>query len=158
MTRRRKELKYHARHRKKLGDGMDTEEDDASDRSSTVVSHVLRGDPMIPNDAAMSDVSYKSSLPESLWTSDSHTRMPKRPLQLKDGQSGECPYCYRIIAIKTDRSWAHHIFVDLKPYICLNVDCPIPNRRYLHRRDWVNHMQEKHPKNHECPHQNVLYV
>jgi hypothetical protein len=156
ITQRRKELKYYERHRKKLGRGMDVEEGDPSDRSSTAPSHVLPPDSPIPDDVAMSDMSYTSSLPESLWTSDSHTRMPKRPAELKDGQSGECPYCYRIVAVKSDRSWAHHVFVDLKPYTCLSIDCSIPNRRYLHYRDWVTHMQEVHSEDGEwfrskCP-------
>jgi hypothetical protein len=156
ITQRRKELKYYERHRKKFGRGMDYEESDASDRSSTAPSCLLQPDSLIQDDAEMSEMSYASSLPESLWTSDSHMRMPKRPAELKDGRSGECPYCYRIVAVKSDRSWAHHVLVDLKPYICLSTDCSIPNRRYLHRCDWVTHMQENHAKNGEwlprnCP-------
>lgn len=154
ITQRRKELKYYERHRQKLGRGMDYEESDPSDRSSTAPSCPLQADSLIPDDVEMSDMSYTSSLPESMWTSDSHTRMPKRPAELKDGRSGECPYCYRIVAVKSDRSWAHHVFVDLKPYTCLSTDCSIPNRRYLYRRDWVTHMQEKHSKDGEWLPQN----
>lgn len=156
INQRRKELKYYERHRKKLGRGMDYDESDPSDTSSTAPSCLLQSDSLIPDDVEMSDMSCTSSLPESLWTSDSHRRMPKRPAELKDGRSGECPYCYRIITVKSDRSWVHHVFLDLKPYTCLSTDCSIPNRRYLHRRDWVTHIQEKHSKNGEwlpknCP-------
>ena len=145
ITQRRKEFKYYEKHRKKLGHGMDAEEND--DGSSTAPSHVPQSNSPIPDDVAMSDTSYTSSFPESLWTSDGHARMPKIPAELRDGRSGECRYCYRIVAFKRDRSWAHHVFVDLKPYTCLATDCSIPNRRYVHRQDWLTHMQESHSQN-----------
>lgn len=141
ITQRRKELKYFERRRKKLGHGMDIDETDPSDRASTAPSDLIAHDFHVPDDIAMSESSYTSSFPESLWSSDRHTRMPPRPPELEDGRSGECPFCYRIIMVKSDRSWGRHVLVDLKTYICLVNDCLTPYRRYVHRRDWIGHVQ-----------------
>lgn len=45
----------------------------------------------------------------------------------------------------------HHIFGDLRPYICLDDDCHLADKGFSRRKDWLNHMIRDHWRIWACP-------
>lgn len=43
-----------------------------------------------------------------------------------------------------------HVFRDLRPYVCLEQDCPTPDHQYLRRREWIKHMELEHWRVWQC--------
>ncbi|KAI0528220.1 hypothetical protein F5B22DRAFT_27067 [Xylaria bambusicola] len=61
----------------------------------------------------------------------------------------ECPFCWVVCNFDTQRAWKHHVFADLKPYVCClgegecddllfhNRSSWFDHELYCHRRQWV---------------------
>lgn len=45
----------------------------------------------------------------------------------------------------------HHVFGDLRPYICLDDDCHLADKGFSRRKDWLNHMIRDHWRIWACP-------
>ncbi|KAK8011034.1 hypothetical protein PG990_009999 [Apiospora arundinis] len=61
-----------------------------------------------------------------------------------------CPFCYMIIEADSQKAWEKHLINDIRPYLCLDVECPV-TEHYQTRREWIQHMQQKHWKTWVCP-------
>ncbi|KAI0466997.1 hypothetical protein F4859DRAFT_283498 [Xylaria cf. heliscus] len=72
------------------------------------------------------------------------------PKQASDG-SFECPFCYTILSVNSMYQWKRHIYADLRPYICLELDCTTPEQQYTRRSEWFSHMIQKHWRVFRCP-------
>ena len=72
---------------------------------------------------------------------------PAPPTASADNAPFECPLCHYTIIIETHDSWARHVFHDLQPYVCLNMDCMMPQKLYASKREWLHHMHTFHPTN-----------
>ncbi|KAK8090531.1 zinc finger transcription factor ace1 [Apiospora phragmitis] len=75
--------------------------------------------------------------------------LPPIPAMHKHGPF-ECPFCYMIIAADGQKSWEKHLLDDVRPYLCLDAECPI-TEQYQTRREWIKHMQQKHWRTWLCP-------
>ena len=62
----------------------------------------------------------------------------------------ECPICCYVIKLDNTRwnskPWKSHVFEDLRPYICLKVDCSTPWKFYATRDEWFRHLKTFHPR------------
>ncbi|KAK8067449.1 hypothetical protein PG996_006561 [Apiospora saccharicola] len=44
----------------------------------------------------------------------------------------------------SEKGWRCHVFLELRPFLCLVEDCRVPNRTYVAREDWERHMISAH--------------
>ena len=141
ITRRRKYLGYRERHHRKLEKGIE------QTTSGSTVSETIATDFKTQNidfedtssNSGMSQTSYAPSLIDG-----GRVTIPAPPKQSAEGKPFECPYCYFVIDIKSERSWIRHIFKDIKPYVCTFADCSMPDRVYDSRREWYFHETTEH--------------
>lgn len=144
-ARRRTTLKYLERRHQKLAKGIDGGDDGEgstaiSSRVATVlVENDLEYQPS-RSDAAVSETSFGTSL----FSSNTRRTIPPPPATSRNGQPFECPYCFYIIRVSGQSTWARHVFRDLSPYICPFEDCSIPGRLYESRRRWEDHIKQDH--------------
>lgn len=152
LTRRRKLLRYRERHHAKLSRVIELDKSLEAGENTSVLSGTLATDFQDFNAAHDPDSSTSqasgTSFASSLWTPGS-TTIPEPPDNAIGGQPFQCPYCYYIITIENTREWRKHIFTDILPYVCTEIDCATPHRAYRSKRDWVNHQTRVHSKQHE---------
>ncbi|KAL1981101.1 hypothetical protein VTN96DRAFT_3084 [Rasamsonia emersonii] len=96
------------------------------------------------DEAASNSGISQTSYAQTLFERGDGITIPPLPKEAADGNEFECPYCFFIVIIRTQREWARHIFNDLMPYICVFPDCPTPSLLYASRREWYHHLQTKH--------------
>ena len=62
----------------------------------------------------------------------------------------ECPICCYVIKLDNTRwnskPWKSHVFEDLRPYMCLRVECSTPWKFYATRDEWLRHLETLHPR------------
>ena len=110
--------------------------------------------PLSINDTVFSrsnDSGYRSAT--SVADSDLPLRwnryeVPKLPVALSTGSSFECRYCGQEIIcgvhINSDDDWAHHVYMDLEPYLCTFDGCIRADKTFGMREDWFQHELENH--------------
>ena len=85
-----------------------------------------------------------SDVPMRLYRYD----VPKLPITLNIGNSFECRYCGQEIIcgvhINSVDDWAHHIYMDLEPYLCTIDNCIRADKTFGIREDWFQHELENH--------------
>jgi hypothetical protein len=150
ISRRRAVLKYREKHHEKLSQGIERILQDQPDTVSTKLSETIAtsfdevGKPHVLEDTAsnsgISDTTYATSLLEGCDT----ITVPRPPKESAGGQPFECPYCFYIITVRNSRSWTHHVFSDLMPYICIFPECSTPNKLYSSCHEWWHHLQDRH--------------
>lgn len=145
ILQRRKDLDARARRYGKLERGIeeaqnihDTTTDDA------IFKHVV---------AKEQDVGFVQRLSKPRISQSSHTAslkdsgqmsVPAPPKKFAEGKPFRCPYCFFVLKPRDMRSWARHVFRDIKPYVCVFPDCNTPDRLYDTRREWAFHETTTH--------------
>lgn len=71
-------------------------------------------------------------------------RLPPLPAQAKDGASFECVCCGKLVTVRTNSAWKQHIYADLQPWICLEIECSSTCNTFPTRKDWVSHLALDH--------------
>jgi hypothetical protein len=106
---RRQYLKYHERHRQKLGRGL--EEGSVNGGLTTTVASSLppelKSGSLLEDDADDPNSDGGNS-PTSLATSksaSSRRRVPRLPKDCEYGECFECPFCFRMIVVDNRKSW-----------------------------------------------------
>ncbi|KAI4256753.1 MAG: hypothetical protein L6R42_006038 [Xanthoria sp. 1 TBL-2021] len=160
ITHRRKYLRYRERHTAKLRQGIDRGiEQDGQPSRSEVLSETIATDVRnrgVDNDVDDngSDSGFTQTSYASTLISGSRITVPTAPEASRSGAPFECPYCYCIVTAPNLRSWSRHVFNDLEPYVCTDMDCKTPNKLYTTRHEWLHHMKiaHRHHENetHEC--------
>jgi len=158
ITRRRTYLKHRRTHAAKfISEAEDVnqdvqesqvQDDTTSDSDGYVLSDTVSTDASAwsavfrdeDSQAGVSQTSYSTSS----MTGNSVT-IPSPPKASENGASFECPYCYSTIAIHNTRSWIAHVFQDLQPYVCIDLECMTPHRLYPTSHQWLDHMMVAHP-------------
>ena len=99
------------------------------------------------------DVEFKQPLSKSGTSRSSHAAsridggqisVPPPPKGYGVGKPFQCPYCFFVIELRDMRSWARHVFRDIKPYVCVFPDCNTPDLLYDTRREWAFHETTTH--------------
>ena len=150
ITQRRKYLNYRERHAAKLKQGLSGKASGADTATIGGLSDTIATDPQQRNidfddhasDSGVSQTSYAPTL-----KGGGNITIPPAPKASHNGEPFECPICYHIIALDRSHSWAKHVFQDLQPYLCLEVDCVTPQKMYTNRREWIYHMRNVHNQN-----------
>ncbi|KAF8465692.1 hypothetical protein BDZ91DRAFT_726704 [Kalaharituber pfeilii] len=76
---------------------------------------------------------------------------PPNSVRAYAGEPFECPYCLYPVAVQDFRSWhRHHVFKDLRPYLCTFRDCTTPDQLFETRRKWFEHELQFHRKEWFC--------
>ena len=157
ITHRRNYLKYrearHSKLSKNIADiGISSVEN--SDAESTVATSLAPG---IVSDSGLSD-GIQSSRVDVSQTSyatsmggDENLLLPQLPLKSANGQPFQCPLCFTIISVSSERSWKRHVFEDLHPYVCTFPTCETPNRLFKSRHVWFDHEVHTHRSTWSCP-------
>ncbi|KAJ0415252.1 hypothetical protein BJY00DRAFT_293763 [Aspergillus carlsbadensis] len=149
MARQRAVLKYRERHRAKLGQGVEGNEEPHSHvelMSETAPTEFIEApenhlqflDGI--SDSGMSRTSYATTL----VASQDGVPIPPPPPESADRAPFECPYCFVIISVKDRKDWARHIFRDVMPYTCIYLECTTPSKVYENRRQWYHHLCIQH--------------
>jgi hypothetical protein len=60
----------------------------------------------------------------------------------------ECPFCYRIEKFENERAWRHHVFSDLRAYVCTFPNCDAPYFRDIN--EWFHHEMQSHRVSYTC--------
>lgn len=151
ITRRRRYLKYRERHAAKLKQGIDKEGgdniNDLEHNQSEVLSETVATNFQSLNirledhvsESGFTQTSYASSL-----ISGNRITIPAPPQISQNSTPFECPYCFFIIIVKNTKSWNSHVFHDLLPYMCTELECKTPGKLYATRHEWTNHLQAIH--------------
>ncbi|KAK3987370.1 hypothetical protein QBC44DRAFT_121497 [Cladorrhinum sp. PSN332] len=71
-------------------------------------------------------------------------RIPFLPQEAKTGKPFDCLACGRKVVIKNSSLWKRHIFSDLQPYICLDMDCSYSKATFASREKWASHLALDH--------------
>lgn len=91
--------------------------------------------------AGDSQTSYSTS---SIFGSS--VTIPSPPMASKNGAPFESPYCYSTLTIHNTKAWIAHVFQDLQPYVCIELECMTPHRLYPTSHQWLDHMMFAHPE------------
>ena len=145
ITRRRQYLRYRERHAMKLRQGLDPGtigHDDSEILSQTVATESQNLNVAIDDQRSESGYSITSYAPTLMG--GGNITIPAPPKASKDGKAFECPYCYFIIAVQGSGSWNRHVFGDLQPYVCTEMECTSPNKLYTTRHEWLQHLMAVH--------------
>ncbi|CAM1504375.1 Fc.00g019660.m01.CDS01 [Cosmosporella sp. VM-42] len=83
-------------------------------------------------------------------------RIPPLPEGAKHGKPSECLACGRKILISNNSAWKKHLYADLKPWICLEMNCSHEYNPFPTRSEWLLHLAEDHSyspdwRSIECP-------
>ena len=148
ITTRRMYLKYRERHAAKLKQGINGVSTGAANEGSVAVlsdtmATNLR-DSNIDFDEKASESGESSTSYAATLMSGGAITIPPPPIESQNGNPFECPLCFHIIKIESTKSWTKHVFLDLQPYICLDINCATPQKLYATRRDWLHHMKTFH--------------
>jgi len=87
----------------------------------------------------------QTSYSTSSMTGNSLT-IPFPPKASENGAPFECPYCRSTLTIHNTRSWIAHVFQDLQPYVCVDLECVTPHRLYPTSHQWLDHVMVAHPR------------
>ncbi|CAG8971714.1 hypothetical protein HYALB_00003182 [Hymenoscyphus albidus] len=90
--------------------------------STLLLSTEITPDPELEEDS-QSHTSYATSIGQD----EEGTKLQVVPLETvsKGSPNFECPYCWQIQTIKTQRSWRKHVLSDLKSYVCTFQNCDL---------------------------------
>ncbi|KAF7539572.1 hypothetical protein G7054_g2051 [Neopestalotiopsis clavispora] len=152
-TRRRQYFRYLKSNSQKLSLGLNVDHHAGktiSEQQTTVISSIA--DAPKASASATTNVMDVDELSDSGFTQTSfasfsntsdQARLPALPLEATKGPF-QCPFCFMMITVTTSYTWREHIFADLRPYVCLCMDCPIAGAEFGRRHEWMQHMLQNH--------------
>lgn len=149
-TRRRQYFRYREHHAMKLTQRIDEAVGGLSlgdEGNSAILSNTLATsfpDPNIDFDDRVSDSGSSQISFAPTLTSGGAITIPAPPGASRIGTLFECPYCYYFIKIQSEESWNSHVFQDLQPYVCTELDCPSPEKLYATEHEWLHHRETVH--------------
>ncbi|KAL1850626.1 hypothetical protein Plec18170_006911 [Paecilomyces lecythidis] len=115
----------------------------SSKLSEVATESVMNQDPLGFLEVSNTSTSRTSYAAAPMVTEDSLS-VPPPPESSNDRKPFQCPYCFITITIEGQNDWAHHVFHDLIPYVCIFPDCSSPSRLYESRREWSLHLSSEH--------------
>ncbi|KAK4223486.1 hypothetical protein QBC38DRAFT_372996, partial [Podospora fimiseda] len=71
-------------------------------------------------------------------------RIPPLSQEGKAGKPFDCVACGRKVTIRNSSLWKKHIFGDLLPYICLDIECSHSKTTFASREQWISHLALDH--------------
>ncbi|KAL7816119.1 hypothetical protein V8C26DRAFT_400513 [Trichoderma gracile] len=71
-------------------------------------------------------------------------RIPPLSKEAKSGLPFSCIACGHNIIVTNNSGWKRHIYLDLQPYMCLDMCCPYSSTAFESRERWVAHLALDH--------------
>lgn len=71
-------------------------------------------------------------------------RIPPLSREAKSGLPFSCIACGRTVVITNNSGWKRHIYLDLQPYMCLDMSCPYSSTTFQSREKWIAHLALDH--------------
>ncbi|RFU78548.1 ankyrin repeat [Trichoderma arundinaceum] len=71
-------------------------------------------------------------------------RIPPLSKEAKAGLPFSCLACGRTVLITNNSAWKRHIYLDLQPYMCLDMSCPYSSTTFESRDKWISHLALDH--------------
>ncbi|KAL6866741.1 hypothetical protein J3F83DRAFT_715564 [Trichoderma novae-zelandiae] len=71
-------------------------------------------------------------------------RIPPLSKEAKAGLPFSCVACGRTVVITNNSGWKRHIYLDLQPYMCLDMSCPYSSSTFESREKWIAHLALDH--------------
>ncbi|KAH0491698.1 hypothetical protein TgHK011_003113 [Trichoderma gracile] len=71
-------------------------------------------------------------------------RIPPLSKEAKSGLPFSCIACGHNIIVTNNSGWKRHIYLDLQPYMCLDMSCPYSSTAFESRERWVAHLALDH--------------
>ncbi|KAF4625812.1 hypothetical protein G7Y89_g12351 [Cudoniella acicularis] len=101
----------------------------------------------IAEDDFISQTSYATTLEEG---KSGDCKLDVVPLDAisKGEPPFECPYCWQIQAIKSQKLWKKHVLADLRPYMCTFEHCEI--KLFNDHHSWFSHELKNHRRLWKC--------
>ncbi|KAH7239363.1 hypothetical protein BKA59DRAFT_558702 [Fusarium tricinctum] len=150
-SRRRQYFKYRELRRNKLASGQDDIDDHTAEITDGPSSQGLSLTDFFPSELQEADA--EPTTPSTSYamsdTIPGQQHVPALPEGARDG-SFECPFCFLMISAPSEGLWKKHVFSDLGPYICLELDCPAPDQDFQYRHQWIDHVRKYHWKIWTC--------
>ncbi|KAK8080237.1 hypothetical protein PG997_008055 [Apiospora hydei] len=103
---------------------------------SSVPSNIVASENLV-TEYAETMVSYRAGRGDSV-------RVPPLPDGAREGEPFNCVGCGMRVTIKTKSAWKKHLFLDLKPYICLEDGCGSNGSPFLTKAQWEDHVLLEH--------------
>ncbi|KAK1777271.1 hypothetical protein QBC45DRAFT_417134 [Copromyces sp. CBS 386.78] len=168
MVRRREYFRYREAHVTRLAAGMDKVEagedlDGAQSERRTISTAIsslpdfLKGGTAVAAGVddldELDDVRSLASQATSYAATEidsGEPRVPEMPAEFYREEVSKCPFCHVFISIQTRYEWKKHVFRDLQPYNCLEIDCSMPNHQFERRSEWAEHMRREHWQTWHC--------
>ncbi|KAK8028448.1 hypothetical protein PG991_005504 [Apiospora marii] len=82
-------------------------------------------------------VSYRAGQGDSV-------RVPPLPDGAREGKPFGCVGCGMNVTMKAKSAWKKHLFLDLKPYICLEGGCTFDGLPFETKAQWKDHLSLEH--------------
>ncbi|KAL3293052.1 Pfs NACHT and Ankyrin domain protein [Colletotrichum asianum] len=76
-----------------------------------------------------------------------------KPPKSKMLQYFKCPCCFQMLPdmYREKTLWKKHMMADICPYICILEECPTPEKLYVMRHEWTEHIEKSHRQCWQCP-------
>ncbi|KAK4168494.1 hypothetical protein QBC43DRAFT_366893 [Cladorrhinum sp. PSN259] len=95
----------------------------------------------------------RTTYPETVVGTARTARVPSVPKEAESSLKFECPYCHLELdssEMQDRMKWKRHVFRDLRPYTCTDLDCPSGAKLYSSRSDWIYHQMQIHRRRWVC--------
>ncbi|KAM5382815.1 hypothetical protein ACJZ2D_002206 [Fusarium nematophilum] len=70
--------------------------------------------------------------------------IPPIPPDAKEGIPFECLACGLKVRATNNSAWKKHLYSDLQPWLCLDVNCQAGHEPFATRADWLEHLEVDH--------------
>ncbi|KAK8032001.1 hypothetical protein PG990_001735 [Apiospora arundinis] len=71
-------------------------------------------------------------------------RVPPLSQDAKAGMPFKCAACGKLVIFKSNSKWKRHLYLDLRPWICLDPTCQSGDQVFESKADWVSHLALEH--------------
>ncbi|KAK8003936.1 MFS general substrate transporter, partial [Apiospora arundinis] len=71
-------------------------------------------------------------------------RIPPLSQDEKAGQPFKCLACGKFVTFKTNSHWKRHVYLDLRPWVCLDPTCHAGDQAFDTQKDWIAHLALEH--------------
>ncbi|KAK3290852.1 uncharacterized protein B0H64DRAFT_446673 [Chaetomium fimeti] len=71
-------------------------------------------------------------------------QIPPLPKEAKQGKPFECVACGRKLVITDSSAWKKHLYMDLCPWMCHELDCTYGTQPFRNQEGWIQHLGLEH--------------
>ncbi|KAL7948551.1 hypothetical protein V8C42DRAFT_254354 [Trichoderma barbatum] len=115
---------------------------EVQDRTGTIIASTKFHDSGVGTSIALTTSYAETTM--SYNHDGQSVRIPPLPKEAKTGLPFTCVACGRTVVITSNSAWKRHIYLDLQPYVCLEISCPYSSSTFESRDEWISHLALDH--------------